>query len=264
VDLSNAEDRRSIQESVLATYRSQYAHIPHDGIYFQTLTEHKELELAGRSTGSRVVELVNATAAKLLAEFPELSIQCGLHATSIGDHFEDLADLDFRVTIVWEDCCGQVPYSYYPAQQVEVTADFETMLAYSRKLATLRPSTEFALVPKGWSCIRWQADFENHGSFILGEQSVLRSREHLVLRQNEWDRINAHWYENYPLAALFYREVLAVNAGITISALVEDGAFEEAIQPSVALLAETLWNPFQRDAEILCRAMRPWYARVPA
>jgi len=57
--------------------------------------------------------------------------------------------------------------------------------------------------------------------------------------------------------------VLAVNADITISALVEDGAFEEAIQPSVALLAETLWNPFQRDAEILCQAMRPCYARVP-
>jgi hypothetical protein len=68
----------------------------------------------------------------------------------------------------------------------------------------------------------------------------------------------------HPLAALFCRELLAVNADITISALVEDGAFEEAIQPPVALLAEPLWNPFQRDTEILCRAMRPWYARVPA
>ena len=264
LDISDAEDRRRIQETVLETYRSQYAHLHHDGIYFQTLTEHKDLELGGRSTAAWACELVNETAKVLLAEYPDLQIQFGLHATSIGENYVDLAALDSRVVIVWEDCCGQVPYSYYPAQISEVTADFETMLAYSRKLATFRPGSEFALVPKGWTCIRWVADFENHSSYILGEQSPLQARERLVLRQNEWDRINVHWFENYPLAARFYREILAVNPVLMVTGLVEDGLLEEVIQPSVALFADTLWNPAQSDAQILQRAMRPYYSRIPA
>jgi hypothetical protein len=264
IDISKVDDRHRIRETVLETYRLQYAHLPHDGIYFQTLTEHKDLQLAGRTTAAWACELVNDTAQALLAEFPGLRIQFGLHATSIGENYRDLAGLDPRVVIVWEDCCGQVPYSYYPAQAVEVTADFETVLEYSRKLATFRPGSEFALVPKGWSCLRWQADFENHSSFILGEQNALRSCERLMLRQNEWDRINSHWLANYPLAARFYREMLAVNPVMTATGLVEDGMFEEAIQPSVALFAETLWNPAQTDAEILGRAMRPYYTRIPA
>lgn len=264
VDLSNPADRGKIRETVMETYRSQYAHLNHDGIYFQTLTEHKDLEWNGRSTAAWAKELVNETAPALLAEFPGLKIHFGLHATSIGENYRDLADLDPRVTIVWEDCCGQIPYSYYPAQVVEVTADFETMLEYSRRLAVFRPGQEFALVPKGWPCIRWQADFENHSSFILGEQSSQRRRERLALRRNEWDHINSHWFEQYPQAARFYREILAVNPLITATGLVEDGLFEEEIQPSVALFAETLWNPAQSDAEILRRALRPWYFRVSA
>ncbi|CAN5392402.1 hypothetical protein BH09VER1_BH09VER1_08120 [soil metagenome] len=264
INLSAASDRRRVKEAVLLTYRTQYAHLDHDGIYFQTLTEHKDLLLAGRSTAFWACELVNDTAAELLAEFPDLKIQFGLHATSIGENYRDLATLDSRVTIVWEDCCGQVPYSYYPAQISEVTADFETMLDYSRRLATFRPGVPMALVSKGWSCIRWLTDFENHSGFILGEQSRLYSAERLLLRQNEWDRINAHWFEHYPLAARFYREMLAVNPQLIANALVEDGAFEEAIQPSVALFAETLWNPAQSDSEILRRALRPFYSRFPA
>lgn len=264
LNLADPADRLAIQKAVLETYRTQYSRLAHDGIYFQTLTEHKDLELAGRSTAAWAVELVNATAGALLSENPGLHIQFGLHATSIGENYVDLAALDSRVTIVWEDCCGQIPYSYHPVQAVEVTSDFETMLDYSRKLATFRPGSEFALVPKGWPCIRWLSDFENHGSYILGEQNGLHSRERLLLRQNDWDRVNAHWFQNYPQAALFYREMLAVNPVITATGLVEDGLFEETIQPSVALFAETLWNPAQTDAEILQRAMRPAYTRIPA
>ena len=264
LDLANSEDRRRIRERVLETYRSQYAGLDHDGIYFQTLTEHKELERAGRSTAAWATALVNDTARALWEESPDLAIQFGLHATSVGENYRDLAALDPRMTIVWEDCFGQIPYSYYPAQEIAPSADFETTLDYSRRLATFRSGSEFALVPKGWPCIRWHADFENHSGFILGEQNALRRQERLALRQNEWDRVNIHWFENYPLAARFYREMLAVNPVITANGLVEDAGFEEAIQPSVALFAETLWNPQQSDAQLLCRAMRPAYSRIPA
>jgi len=43
--------------------------------------------------------------------------------------------------------------------------------------------------------------------------------------------------------------------------LIEDGLFEESIQPSVALFAETIWNPRRSDREILQQAMSPYYKR---
>jgi hypothetical protein len=61
------------------------------------------------------------------------------------------------------------------------------------------------------------------------------------------------------LAARFYRELLTSSPrGVLATGLVEDGMFEEAIQPSVALFAETLWNPHQTDNDILSRALRPY------
>lgn len=263
ISIANEEDRIKIRNNVLETYRTQYANLKHDGIYFQTLTEHTDLEINGRSTAAWACDLVNDISGKLFELYPDLEIHFGLHATSIGERYKDLLNLNPKVIIDWEDCCGQIPYSYYPAQNTIVTADFETMLEYSRNLATFRKDTEFALVPKGWPCIRWGNDFENHGAFILGEKSALYGKERLLMRQNEWDRINCHWHEHFGKAALFYREMLAVNPNITATGLVEDGMFEEHIQSSVALFAETLWNPYLSDNEIMRRALRPCYSRIP-
>ena len=47
-------------------------------------------------------------------------------------------------------------------------------------------------------------------------------------------------------------------AALTVTALVEDGVFEQAIQPSVALFAETVWNPHRDEAEILQLALSPY------
>lgn len=262
LDISKAEDRRHICEAALKTYRTDYAALNHDGIYFQTLTEHGDLLLAGQSTAAWVTTLVNETASALLQEFPDLQIQCGLHGTAIKEHYTDLAALNSRVEIVWEDCASQVPFSYYPAAESPHLDSFEKSLDYSRKLATFRTSHQFAFVAKVWSFIRWQDDFENHGSFILGEQATLHAQERLLLRQGEWDRINAHWLEHYPIAAQFYRDILHENPNLGVYGLVEDGLFETRIQPSVTLFGETLWNPFQSNEEILRRALRPAYQRL--
>lgn len=104
--------------------------------------------------------------------------------------------------------------------------------------------------------LRWDRDFENHESFILGEQSESWIHQRLTARESEWKKINHHWYHSYPLAAAFYRELLQVNPRMTVTGLVEDGLLEEKIQPSVALFAETLWNPYRSDTELLARAAR--------
>ena len=73
---------------------------------------------------------------------------------------------------------------------------------------------------------------------------------------------SARWLQHYPKAASFYRELLDLKpAGTLVTGLVEDGMIEEAIPLSVALFAETLWDPFEDDAGILRRAMSPHYQR---
>ena len=257
LDLTRAEDRGWIKEHVVRTFHNQYAHTAVDGIYFQTLTEHATQEIHGRSVAAWACELVNDVSAALLADYPALSIQFGLHATSIGNHYVELAGLDPRVIITWEDA-GALPFGYH-ADPVTGEATAESTREYAKQLAVFRPGSTFAMVPKGWMFLRWGIDFENHGPFLLGERDARDIRERLHDRQGELDERNQEWFQHYPLAARFYRDVLAVNPRMLVTGLVEDGVFEARIQPGVALFAEMLWNPQQTDADLLARAMRPYY-----
>lgn len=255
LSVARAEDRTFIKKLALDTYRKEYAGQPIDGIYFQTLTEHKTQEIEGRTVAAWCCEMVNDIARELYAMTPGLSIQFGLHATSIRDHYTDLAALDPRMIITWEDA-GALPYSYSP----DPTAGdgYEATLAYSKRLAAFRPGSQFAIVPKGWMCLRWNDEFAKHGPFLLGERDPDFLRERLAARQGEWNGINSLWLRHYPLAARFYRELLEVNNNILSTALVEDGMLDGRIQSSVALFAEMLWNPRQSDADLLARALRPY------
>ena len=61
---------------------------------------------------------------------------------------------------------------------------------------------------------------------------------------------------NYPLALRFYRVILDCRPPrFTATALIEDGMFEEKIQLSAAILAETLWNPRRDEREIMQLAL---------
>jgi hypothetical protein len=150
-----------------------------------------------------------------------------------------------------------MPYTYNPTLEYDESVDahcrasgldsFEATLDYSRRLATFRPNRQFGMVPKGWTNLDWENEFEHHGPYILGEfdQDFQRRRSSQI--QPRWDWLNATWLTAYPQAAHFYRELLDANpTDFTVTALVEDGMFGEAIQPSVALFAATVWNPGQR------------------
>jgi hypothetical protein len=255
LDLSNVDDRRKIKEHVLKNYRENYRSLGADGIYFQTLTEHTQTEKNGRSIASWVCEMVNDTASALLEQDPNLTIQFGLHAISIRERYVDLKPLDPRVTIVWEDA-GVIPWSYNPVTDYsqdpgwakpEGLGSVETTLEYSKKIASLQK--EFAMVPKGWINLRWDTEFEHHGPFMLGERDPEWIRRRLEERRHRWEYVNSLWLKNFPVAVKFYREFL--HKKLTVTGLIEDGMFEEAIQPSVAIFAETLWNPRREPDEIL-------------
>ena len=254
-DISSADGRAFIKKLALDAYREEYQRAPLDGIYFQTETEHKNQLLNGRSIAAWCCDMVNDIAREFYKINPKLSIQFGLHATSIRAHYVDLAKLDKRIIITWEDA-GALPFSYQPNPNHE--DGYKKTLAYSKQLAAFRPGTPFALVPKGWICLRWNDEFAKHGPLLLGERAPEYLRERLAARQGEWNATNSGWFRHYPLAAKFYREVSKINPNIWATGLVEDGMFEACIQPSVSLFAETLWNPHQSDAEILARAMRPY------
>lgn len=255
LNLASADDCAFIKKLALETYQKEYAAHPVDGIYFQTITEHHDTVIEGRTVAARCCEMVNSIAADLYAMAPGLSVQFGLHATSIREYYTDLASLDPRMIITWEDA-GALPFSYIPTPSHG--DGYEATLAYSKQLAAFRPGSTFAIVPKGWMCLRWDDEFANHGPFLLGEQDPAYWRNRLTARQGEWNAVNDQWLRYFPLAARFYREVLATNPHVLATGLVEDGLFEARIQPSVSLFAETLWNPHQADTEILLRALRPY------
>ena len=178
--------------------------------------------------------------------------------------------MDPRITIAWEDA-GLIPYSYNPVTDPADAAGMgipegidtiETTLAYSKKLTTLRDNAEFAIVPKGWICLNWDDEFEHHKSFILGRRDKSFVSQRHALQQSRWDKVNQLWLKNYHHAVKFYREILNCKpSAMHVSGLIEDGILEEAIQPSVALFAETLWNPQRDTKEILQRAMNPYYGK---
>jgi hypothetical protein len=191
-----------------------------------------------------------------------------LHAISVKDHFGDLKELDSRVTIVWEDA-GGMPFSYDPEASASDRAaalngkNPDATLEYSQKLATIRPGAEFAMCAKGWIQLRWMTETEPHAAFILGERTHEFIANRLKERQPRWDYVNAKWAANFPVAQQFYREMRAASkAPMTVVGLVEDGMFEEQIQPSVLLLAEALWNPNRDPREVFEAAQNPYYRVV--
>ena len=210
---------------------------------------------------------VNRISADLYAIKPDLHIQFGLHATSIVDDYTDLAALDPRVTITWEDV-GAMPFSYEPVTDLgplgftkpESLLDSEGSIEYSKRLVSFRANRHFAMVPKGYTALRWDTEFEHHGPIILGERDEAWIEKRRAERKPRWDRVNTLWLRNFPHAARFYREILdCAPERMTVTALVEDGLLECAIEPAVALFAETVWNPRRDDADLLRRAMCPYF-----
>lgn len=258
--LTDPGHRRTIRADVLETYRTQYAGLGMDGIYFQTLTEHHSLDLGGQSVAAAACQLVNDIARELYRDEPDLYIQFGLHATSIRERYTELGALDPRVVICWEDA-GVLPFSYEPVENwpdspwPEVNSAAGT-LAYAKRLATFRPGTEFAMVPKGWTCLDWGGEFEHHGPFILGERTPEYVQQRRARRQARYRYLDQAWLRLYPQAARFYREILEESRPprMTVTGLVEDAVFEAGIPLSVALFAQTLWDPAQAPARILAAA----------
>ena len=265
LDPASKEHLQEINNQVLEKYERDYRHLGLDGIYFQSFLETRETMAGGRTLASLACVWTNEIGGALLGRHPDLRIEAGVEATSILQNYGDLKPLDPRIEIMWDDA-GVLPWSYdtvldFPkGQGPQGLSTFEETLAYAKKLATLRPGKEFLMIAKGWMTLRWGTEFEHHGPFILGERDRPFVRSRMVERSPRWDLVDAGWMRLYPHALRFFREVRsATPAPMTVIGLIEDGLFEERIQPSAALLGEMLWNPHRVASDYWELAMNPYY-----
>ena len=131
-------------KKALEIYETQYLPTGADGIYFQTFTETDEENVQGLRISQIVPKWVNTIASALYAKYPDLRIQFGLHANSVKNYVEDIAAVNEKMEIVWENC-GCFPFTYFPDE----TQDLENTLRFTSKIACLRGKQDkFGVVTK--------------------------------------------------------------------------------------------------------------------
>lgn len=240
-----------LKETVLRTYETQYAPTGADGIYFQSFTEMTESSVGGMSVAQTVTELVNDIAGQLLARYPGLHIQFGLHATSVKEHLDIIRLVDKRVHILWEDC-GAFPYNY----RTDAVESFEETLCLTEALLTLRGEEErFGAVLKGMLNLDWNSFTHFTEGYILGERTSAYIRQRQQAKDKIWRTVQAGWLQN---AAYVQKTVSCIAAGNDpiVEALVEDAMLENRIMLPVALYAELLWTPEADVAELIAQTAK--------
>lgn len=237
-----------LKQSVIDTYKNQYADTLADGIYFQSFTELDEESIDGKCVAQEVTALVNDIAGSLLGLYPHLHIQFGLHASSVKNKLDYIKNVDRRIHIVWEDC-GSFPFDYY-ADSVE---HFDETLEFTQKTLVLRGEDEkWGAVFKGMLKLDWRK-FEHFSKpYILGERTERFTQERKASKNRIWKLQQASWIRN----AEYLRQTIQAakklgNEENVIQALVEDAMLESQITFPVALYAEMLWSPEAESLEMI-------------
>lgn len=229
---------KKITDVIVENYEKEYSKLDIDGIYFQSFTETPESENNNIVIAERVVKLVNQTAEKFFEKDPDILLMFGLHATSVSEKLEYIEKTDKRIMIVWEDC-GAFPYAYTP-NKVE---GFEETLEFSERIAKLRGADDkFGIVSKGLVCLDWVSFRHMPGSFVMGHQSESFIEKRAEEKKKLWKYVNAYWIKNAKYAYDMVKLLKEANENTMITALIEDGMFEEQIYFGAALYAEMMWD----------------------
>ena len=248
VDPNNQDDVIKWTRRVIDVYSSQYANLDIDGVYFQAFTETSEKTIGSRSIAGLVADWANVICAGLRAEYPQLDIEFGVHATSIGDSYAELAKIDPEIAVMWEDC-GDFPYYYDPARQNQSKAAID----YTRRLTSIHGnSTRFAAVLKGFTVLNWSKFEHYHGAIVLGESQHEYIEQRAAEKRFTWSYARPYWYTGAELLREYFDTVVNSNAReVTITALVEDGCFERTVDPAVILFASLMWDYNQDTSELI-------------
>ncbi len=184
-----------IKNGIIRAYQTTYLPLNCDGIYFQSFTEMKRANIGDRNIAKTVVSLVNEVAEELWKINPDLKLIFGLHATSVREQLDEIAKVDRRIEILWEDC-GEFPYHYRPF--VKNREKFENNFEFIRKLLELRDGVGVGLVFKGMMVMDWKKFVPQAGPFVMGENAKSIAAHDTGIRRNSWRIFSASWMESCP------------------------------------------------------------------
>ena len=236
-----------LAESIIKTYEEQYEPTGADGIYFQSFTELPVDSIGDKLVAEVVTDFVNMVAGKIYERHPNLSIQFGLHATSVKDHLEFIANVDKRVEIMWEDC-GCFPYSYEPFENDEER--FVQTEDFTDKILALRQEGRVSMLFKGFMTLDWVGRFVHQaGPFILGDASQRIVEHDKEMLKQSWRFLQSGWLQNGELVQRMIKRIHKNgNPEITLGMA---GQFAGGIWLPEALCAQMLWECDKPYHEIL-------------
>lgn len=235
-DLKNL-DKFSVE--IFEKYEREYAALGLDGIYFQSFTELQTEEIGGVLIADAVTDFVNKTTKLFFDKYPNLELQFGLHATSVKKRLNYIKNVDNRVRIVWEDC-GSFPFSYLPSN----VKDFDDTCILTKEIASLRGNDDcFGVVTKGLTKLDWSTFEHPQGPQFIGTSSKYMKENRIIRKRRIWRYLQAFWLTNADKAHEMTRLMSDLKKGdLYITALVEDGMFEEKIMFPIALFSEMMWD----------------------
>ncbi len=246
-DLSE-ESLKKMSKEIIEKYKREY-HDVGDGIYFQSFTEHAKEYIGDRLVAEAVTALVNETAHELYKLKSDLKLQFGLHATSVRKHPNEIAAVDPRIEIVWEDL-GAFPFSYTPVsntdEETRETVDFvKTVINLRDK------SAETGLVLRGFSTLDWTHGRFKHqnGPYILGENAKEISAHDKLIREDTWRMLSAEWMRHGESARKMVEGILDETKG-DIN-LCFAAAFDGGIWFPYALAGEIVKDPYRPYNELM-------------
>lgn len=232
------ETLKKLKESVIEQYEKIYAPLGADGIYFQSFTERNDEYIGGRLIAEAVTTFVNDTAGELLKRYPCLKLQFGLHAQSVHDRLSEIAKVDKRVEIVWEDG-GEFPFGY---RAIVDEKEFEKTLSFVEDILYLRGlDAPTGIMFKGFMTLDWTKFVYQSGPFILGENALEVEEHDKKLRLGAWRKFRADWLRYGEYAVKFARRILEITNGKVNLCMA--GMFDGGIWFPEALCAEIFWNP---------------------
>ncbi len=245
------EDIKRVKERAIAEYREAYAHIPCDGIYFQSFTERKEETVGGKLIARLVVDMVNEVAEGLWETTPELRIIFGLHATSVTHRLDEIARVHPRMEILWEDC-GEFPYHY--RSYVKDEEAYAETLDFTKKILSLRGGKGVGLVFKGVMMLDWSKFVHQRGPYVMGENAEAIARHDRLIRARGWRDYAASWMTSGGRVAEMLRFIKENKLGEVSMCLA--GTFDGGIYLPMALSAQMLRACDEDYGELLRRVSR--------
>lgn len=237
-DISD-ETLKKLKDDVVKKYKEVYAPLGADGIYFQSFTEREDEYIGGRLIAEAVTSFVNDTANELFKEYPNLKLQFGLHALSVHDRISELAKVDKRVEILWEDG-GEFPFGYRAIvtdeEAYEKTLQFVKDILYLRGL-----DAPTGIMFKGFMCLDWTRFVSQSGPFILGENAKEIEDHDRTIRLGAWRKFRSDWLKYGEYATRMAKLIYDISGGKVNVCMA--GMFDGGIWFPEAVCSEIFWDP---------------------